>query len=76
MGVHSILELRTDRLNKSELMTAKEAAKYLDCSVNHLYCKASSGEIPSVKPMGKRRFIKSELDKWILEQRTSRARHF
>ncbi len=57
-----------------DLLTSKNAAKYLDISVSHLYFLTHAKQIPHYKPNGKRvYFRKSELDSWISD--TKRQSH-
>jgi excisionase family DNA binding protein len=56
-------------LNK-DVLNFKEAAKYLDVSLSHLYKLTSAKEIPHYKPRGKQVFFeRKELDKWLLQNR-------
>jgi len=56
-------------LNK-DVLNFKEAARYLDISLSHLYKLTSAKEIPHYKPRGKQvYFEKRELDKWLLQNR-------
>jgi excisionase family DNA binding protein len=56
-------------LNK-EVLTLKEAAKYLNVSCSHLYKLTHTKEIPHYKPRGKQvYFEKRELDQWLLQNR-------
>lgn len=52
---------------QEEILTAKEAAKFLKMSYTHLMRLASQGIIPSHQSAkrGKRYFLKSELIAWI-----------
>jgi excisionase family DNA binding protein len=45
-------------------MTVKEAAEYLDCSVETIYRMARAGELPCFKIRSLYRFEREFLDKW------------
>jgi excisionase family DNA binding protein len=49
-------------------MTVKEAAKYLDCSIETIYRMARAGELPCFKIRSLYRFEKEFLDKWKEQQ--------
>ena len=53
---------------KEELLTAKEASKYLKVSPRTLYRHIKRHRIPAFKLGGEWRFIKSELDKWLVKK--------
>lgn len=52
-----------------ELLTLEELAKYLKISKHTLYKMLEKGEIPAFKIANQWRFKKSEIDKWIEQQR-------
>ena len=61
-------------IERNELLSSKDAAKYLDISISHLYFLTHAKQIPFYKPNGKRvYFRKPELDLWISE--TKRQSH-
>jgi excisionase family DNA binding protein len=53
---------------QEELLTAKEASKYLKISPRTLYRHIRKHQIPAFKLGGEWRFIKSELDKWLIRK--------
>ena len=52
-----------------ELLTLEELAKYLKISKHTLYKMLEKGEIPAFKIANQWRFKKSDIDKWIEQQR-------
>jgi excisionase family DNA binding protein len=56
------IEAKLDGMLNEELMTANEAAAFLDVSIDHIYRLCCKHRIPHYKPMGKRVYFKrSEL---------------
>ena len=53
---------------KEELLTAKEASAYLKVVPRTLYCHIRKHQIPALKLGREWRFIKSELDKWLMRR--------
>jgi excisionase family DNA binding protein len=53
---------------QEELLTAKEASKYLKISPRTLYRHIKEYQIPALKLGREWRFIKSELDKWLIKK--------
>jgi excisionase family DNA binding protein len=53
---------------QEELLTAKEASKYLKISPRTLYRHIREHQIPAFKLGRKWRFIRSELDKWLMRK--------
>ena len=53
-------------------MTLEEVANYLRLSRSKLYDMSQSGEIPGSKVVGRWRFLRSEIDDWMLQQRPLR----
>ncbi len=51
------------------MMTARQVAELLGVHENWVYDHAASGELPSYKIGGARRFIRNEVDGYIAEQR-------
>jgi excisionase family DNA binding protein len=49
-------------------MTVKEAAKYLDVSIDTVYRMARAGELPHFKIRSLYRFEKAYLDEWKRRQ--------
>ncbi|MEC1714709.1 helix-turn-helix domain-containing protein [Schinkia azotoformans] len=49
-------------------MTVKEAAEYLECSVDTVYRMARKGELPCFKIRSLYRFDKEFLDEWMKRQ--------
>lgn len=54
-------------------MTIKEVSEYLKLVEKTAYRLAAQGKIPGFKVGGSWRFRKSEIDKWIEEQRKSKS---
>lgn len=52
-----------------ELLTLEELAKYLKISKHTLYKMLERGKIPAFKIANQWRFKKSDIDKWIEQQR-------
>jgi len=52
-----------------EIMTLEETAKYLKIGKSTLYKMARERKIPGVKIANQWRFKKSDIDKWIEQQR-------
>ena len=50
-----------------EMLTAKEAAEYLQVHVHSIYRLAKVGKIPSKIVLNKRRFEKEALRQWIAD---------
>ena len=57
-----------------ELLILEELAKYLKISKHTLYKMLEKGKIPGFKIANQWRFRKSEIDKWIEEQRKLAAK--
>ncbi len=47
------------------LMTFNQAKKYLHVSRSSLYRYATEGKIPAIKMVGRWKFKKDQLDKWL-----------
>jgi excisionase family DNA binding protein len=56
------------------MMTARQVAKLLGVRENWVYDQAASGELPSYKIGGTRRFDADELRHWIAEHRQNGSR--
>ena len=52
------------------LLTAKDIAEILQCSLQHVYNLVWRGEIPNVKVGGLLRFRKEQLVEWLHESST------
>ena len=52
-----------------ELLTIEELAKYLKISKYTLYKMLEKGKVPGFKIANQWRFKKSDIDRWIEEQR-------
>lgn len=57
--------LTNQRNNEDEILTINEVAKHLKVTVNWIYKKGSSKEIPHYKLGGSLRFRKKEIDEWF-----------
>ena len=67
-----IIETQKLEYLQKEILTFKEAAKFLSLSESALYKLTSKKEIPHYIPGGKKiYFKKTELDRWILESRVT-----
>jgi excisionase family DNA binding protein len=51
------------------MMTARQVAELLGVHENWVYDHAASGELPSYKIGGSRRFVRDEIDGYIAEHR-------
>jgi excisionase family DNA binding protein len=47
------------------MLTAREVADYLGLRENWVYDHAMTGELPSYKIGGSRRFRRSEVERWL-----------
>ena len=54
-----------------EVLTGREAAKFLRLHVKTIYRLAKGGKVPGRKVGGDWRFHREELDKWLREGRNS-----
>jgi excisionase family DNA binding protein len=53
-----------------QILSSKEAAAYLDISINQLYKLSSTRKLPVYSPTGgKIYFLKEELDEWATSKR-------
>src|SRR3712207_2558819 len=57
------------------MMTARQVAELLGVHENWVYDQSASGELPSYKIGGTRRFDRGELRDWIAEHREPERRH-
>ena len=57
-----------DKTAKEELLTTKEASKYLKVSPRTLYRHIKKHRIPAFKLGGEWRFVRSELDRWLMKK--------
>ena len=55
--------------NEIRWMTVAEVAEYLRLSRAKIYEMAQCAEIPCTKVAGQWRFLRSELDRWMLQKR-------
>jgi len=51
------------------MMTVRQVAELLGVHENWIYDQAASGELPSYKIGGTRRFLRDEVLRWIAERR-------
>ena len=54
-----------------EVLTIKEVAAYLKIGEKTAYSMAQAGELPGFKVRGQWRFQRSDLDRWIEQQKAS-----
>jgi excisionase family DNA binding protein len=57
-----------NKIDKGELLTAKETCEYLKIAPRTLYRHIREHQIPALKLGREWRFIKSELDKWLMNK--------
>jgi excisionase family DNA binding protein len=62
-------ELKEHSIREKEVLSAHQAATYLDLSLAYLYRLTSANQIPYYKPGKKIYFKKGELDQWMLRNR-------
>jgi excisionase family DNA binding protein len=55
------------------MMTARQVAEFLGLHENWVYDRASSGDLPSYKLGGTRRFRREEIEAWLTAQRDAPA---
>jgi len=68
-GQQAFLNQKILTVEKS-ILNSKEAASYLDISLDQLYKLSAAGKLPTYSPTGgKVYFVKSELEDWILSSR-------
>jgi excisionase family DNA binding protein len=51
------------------MMTARQVAEFLGLHENWVYDRAASGDLPSYKLGGTRRFRREEIEAWLTAQR-------
>ncbi|HOW58680.1 MAG TPA: helix-turn-helix domain-containing protein [Candidatus Omnitrophota bacterium] len=56
------------RRERTQIMTPKEAAKYLGFHLVTIYRLLKKNEVPATKIGGQWRFKKDVLDKWLMER--------
>ena len=57
---------------QKEVLSASEAATYMNVSLSHLYKLTAERKVPHFKPMGKMvYFNRLELEKWLQTQRVA-----
>lgn len=61
------------RAERTQIMTPKEAAKYLGFHLVTIYRLLKKQEIPATKIGGQWRFKKDILDSWLLERMNSKG---
>ncbi len=61
-----------DKGERTQIMTAKEAAKYLGLHLVTVYRLIKKGELPSCRVGGQWRFKKDLLDEWIARKSDGR----
>ena len=57
----------------SDVMSLREVSDYLGCSKGIVYRLVKHGEFPAFRLGGNWRFRRSDIDKWIAQQRASQA---
>jgi excisionase family DNA binding protein len=57
-----------NKISSDEVLTSKEASKYLKIAPRTLYRHIREHNIPAFKLGREWRFVKSELDKWLIKQ--------
>jgi excisionase family DNA binding protein len=61
-------EYQYPRRERSQIMTPKEAAKYLGFHLVTIYRLLKKGEVPATKIGGQWRFKKDVLDAWLTDR--------
>jgi excisionase family DNA binding protein len=61
----SKLEPKKEEDSESEIMTIKDAAEYLKCSIVTVHRKIKNEGLPAYYRLGHPRLIKSDIDKWL-----------
>lgn len=64
---------QSKRAERTQIMTPKEAAKYLGFHLVTIYRLLKKQEIPATKIGGQWRFKKDILDSWLLERMNSKG---
>jgi excisionase family DNA binding protein len=59
---------------RDDIMTAIEAANYLQRDLRTIYRWCNTGIMPAVKVVGRWRFSKAEIDTWLASQPRVRVR--
>lgn len=59
--LHQVMSSETIEENSSELMTAKQTAKFLDLTIPTIYSKTCRNELPFIKKDKRIYFLRSEL---------------
>jgi excisionase family DNA binding protein len=59
--------------DKSDLITIKQVAEFLNLAEKTVYRMANDGEIPAFKIGGSWRFKRSEVEEWLEQQRNKKA---
>jgi len=55
--------------NNFEIMNISQLSEYIKLDKQTIYGLTSNREIPFTKPTGKLLFIKSDIDKWLMDNR-------
>ncbi len=63
-------EYQYPRRERTQIMTPKEAAKYLGFHLVTIYRLLKKGEVPATKIGGQWRFKKDVLDTWLTDRMT------
>ena len=59
-------------ISQKEVLSASEAATYMNVSLSHLYKLTAERKVPHFKPMGKMvYFNRLELESWLLSNRVA-----
>ena len=61
-------EFQYPRRERTQIMTPKEAAKYLGFHLVTIYRLLKKNEVPATKIGGQWRFKKDVLDKWLMDR--------
>lgn len=60
------------KITKKEVLSATEAASYMNVSLSHLYKLTAERKVPHFKPMGKMvYFNRLELEEWLQTNRVA-----
>lgn len=67
-------QIQWNDISHKSILSATEAALFLDVSLYQIYKLSAASKIPSYSPTGgKIYFLKSELEEWILSKRRGSA---
>lgn len=68
LGRELSIASRNENIGKEELISAKEVARLLQCSLQAVYTKCANGELPHMKFGKSYKFKKSEILDWVKKE--------